>query len=293
MYYSLSLLSGAAISLMVAVNAYLTAYYGNYTATVIIHIMGLILISLIVLCKKEKLHAASRLPWYLYLGGLIGIATTMFSNYAACSYINFTSVTALSLFGQIIASIFIDQTGMLNSPKKQFHWKRCLGLAVVLAGIIYMIFPLHQLVLMPVLAALVSGVTIVFSRTVNGELADRTTFLSSTWYNYIFGLGGSLILLPLFGRGEPGIIKFTFSPDIWIYTGGLIGVIIVTGFSAIVKHISSLYMTLLLFVGQIFASILLDLLNSGTFALKNLVGGTIIAAGLALNLYLDKDRDSA
>lgn len=290
MYYSLSLLAGAAISLMVAVNAFLTAYYGNYTATVIIHIMGLLLISLIVLCRKEKLHAASRLPWYLYLGGFIGIGTTMFTNYAACSFLNFTSITALSLFGQVLTSIFIDQTGLLNSPKKGFHQKRCMGLAVVLAGIIYMIFPLYQVMLLPIFAALLSGFTNVFSRTVNGELADRTSFWFSTWYNYIFGLAGSLVLLLLLGRDEPAFAGFTLSPKIWIYTGGFIGVMIVTGFSAIIKHIPSLYMTLLLFVGQIFASILLDLANSGTFAPKNLAGGIIIAAGLTLHLYQNREK---
>ena len=52
--------------------------------------------------------------------------------------------------------------------------------------------------------------------------------------------------------------------------------------------IPQLYITLLMFVGQVFTGVLLDALIDGAFSLPNIIGGTLVALGLALNLLLER-----
>ncbi|HBE77199.1 MAG TPA: hypothetical protein DDW65_05385, partial [Firmicutes bacterium] len=63
MYYFFSVLTAVLIAVMVVANGELTAEYDIYSATVIIHIVGLILVSGIAAYKKERVLSALKLPW--------------------------------------------------------------------------------------------------------------------------------------------------------------------------------------------------------------------------------------
>ncbi len=54
-----------------------------------------------------------------------------------------------------------------------------------------------------------------------------------------------------------------------------------------VRRISAFYMTLLLFVGQVFTGIVVDMALTGVFSPQNLIGGALVAAGMAVNLRLE------
>jgi len=112
MYYLFSLITGILISVMVASNGVLTEHYGIYSATVIIHITGLLFITIMTISKRERLFSR-RHSWYLYLGGAIGVMTTVFNNFAF-SRISVTSILALGLFGQSITGLIVDQYGLRN-----------------------------------------------------------------------------------------------------------------------------------------------------------------------------------
>lgn len=71
MYYIFSVLSGVLIAAMIAVNGGLTAQYGAWTATVMIHIVGLIFISIILIAKKEKLSKRGGFQNRLFLLGCV------------------------------------------------------------------------------------------------------------------------------------------------------------------------------------------------------------------------------
>jgi transporter family-2 protein len=100
MYYFAFLLIGILVAVMIAVNGGLTTFYGVYSATVIIHIVGLILIGTIIGVRREK-PFAKRLPWYLYIGGVLGVATTASVNFAF-GKISLSAILALGLFGQSV-----------------------------------------------------------------------------------------------------------------------------------------------------------------------------------------------
>lgn len=296
MYYILSLLTGILISVMVAFNGGLTERYGVYTATVIVHIAGLLLISAVLLCRRER-PFTRRQAWFMYLGGAIGVTTTIFNN-LAFGRISVSAILALGLFGQSITGLVIDQYGLMQMPKHTFRPQKCAGLLLILGGIIAMV---NHLEIIAVLVSLASGVSIVISRTLNAKLADCTNLRVSTFYNYFIGLLVSIPVCLLFGYNE--IVSLAnneavsaagiLSPQFYIYLGGVLGVCVVLLSNVTVAKISAFYLSLLLFVGQVFAGILIDAFISQEFSPRNLIGGLFVAAGLGVNLLLDNRTNRA
>jgi len=286
MFYFLSLLTGVLISVMVAFNGGLTGQYGVYLATVIIHIAGLLLITAVVLIKKDKVFAV-RYPVYLYLGGAIGVLTTVFNN-MAFGRISVSAILALGLLGQSISGLIIDQYGLFGMQKHSFTKGKLVGFFLMLGGIVYMV---DNLEIVAVVISFAAGVNIVLSRTFNAKLSNVTNVRTATFYNYLVGLTGAVIVLLVLGsRGA----LFTFSPPIlsswWIYLGGVLGVCVVLLSNITVVKISAFYLTLLIFVGKIFSGILIDMVISQELSHRNLVGGVLVALGLGVNLIMDKRR---
>ncbi len=289
MYYILSIIAGVIISVMIMVNGALTGYYGTMQATVIIHIVGLIFISLWILKKKENPFSGKRLPFYLYLGGALGTFTTVFNN-AAFGKISVSAILALCLFGQSVNSILIDEYGWFKMPRTRFNPRKLWGLFIILLGIVFMIFPMdwQSSMIVAIVMSFLSGVTIVTSRTVNAWLAAETSELKSTFFNYVIGLAGAGILLFTMGGGIQKSAVSLSIPQIWIFTGGLLGVFVVLISNMTVAKISSFSMTLLMFIGQVFTGIVLDIFLSGEFSFKNLVGGICVSGGLIVNMLIDR-----
>jgi transporter family-2 protein len=283
MYYFLSLLTGILISVMVAFNGGLTKQYGVYSATVIVHITGLILISVLVLLKRERVFSKKH-TWFLYLGGAIGVLTTVFNN-MAFGRISISAILALGLFGQSITGLIIDQYGLFNMPKHPFSKRKYIGFFLILGGIVSMI---NNFEIIAVIVSFVAGVNIVISRTLNAKLAALTTVRTSTFYNYLIGLAISIPVFLVLGSNEAIHVELVFSPDLFVYFGGILGVCVVLLNNIVVIKISAFYLTLLIFIGQVFSGVLIDIIISGGFSARNFIGGIFVAIGLCVNLLLDK-----
>jgi transporter family-2 protein len=288
LYYLFSLVTGILISVMVAFNGGLTEQYGVYSATVIIHIAGLFFITVMTISRRER-FLSERKAWYLYLGGAIGVMTTVFNN-LAFSRISVSSILALGLFGQTITGLIFDQYGLLNVPKHPFKKRKIYGLLLILCGIISMT---NNFDILAVLVSFIAGVNIVVSRTLNAKLAEHTSLRISTFFNYMIGLLVAVPVCFLLGKNEPAFTAFVFSPKIYIYLGGIFGVCVVLLSNLTVTKISAFYLSLFLFIGQVFSGILIDVVISKEFSLRNLIGGVFVAAGLCVNLLLDRKTQAA
>jgi transporter family-2 protein len=291
MYYFLSVLTAILIAVMVVVNGELTNAYDIYSATVIIHMVGLILVSGIVAYKQEKVFSVLQLPWTLLLGGAIGVATTLFNNFAF-GKISVSAIVALGLLGQTVTALVIDQFGLFDMPVRKFNQGKLVGLLFSAFGVVYLLSGLVFLML-PVALSLLTGVSIVISRSINARLAEKTSAIVSTWYNYVIGLVVACIIFLIAGRMGLSIpTKISWS--LWIYWGGVIGVFVVMLSNIATPKIPAFQMTLILFAGQIFTGLVLDALLSHGFSQRNLIGGIFVMLGLSINLWFDKKaiRDS-
>lgn len=135
MYYALSILTGILVAITIVQNGALNARYGMYLANVIIHMTGLIIVTLAALNKRQKLLPDRGTPARYYLGGVIGVSTVMFSN-IAFTRISVSAILALCLLGQSITSIIIDQFGLFGMQKVGFNRKKLIGIAFIVLGIL-------------------------------------------------------------------------------------------------------------------------------------------------------------
>lgn len=140
--------------------------------------------------------------------------------------------------------------------------------------------------------AFLSGVTIVLARVINYALADKIGIFQGTFFNYVLGLLGSVILLLFSGETFKLFEISSYQASWWAYTGGLVGVGVIALSSYLSSKISAFYLTLLLFVGQLFVGILLDYLAIGYFSTIKLFGSVLVIIGLSYNLFVDKNINS-
>ena len=284
-----ALLTGVLNAVTVLQNGQVAAFYGDYSASVLIHMVGLITVlgAAAVMRRTKRAKEAAKL--WMYLGGVVGVGTVGFIN-LAYSGVSVTAITGLGLLGQTIASLIVDRFGLMGSKKVPFRKEKLFGTAAVLAGSLTMILPFKGVNVLAAFAALASGFTIVTARTMNARLAERRGAMYSTVMNYVTGLVTSLFFLLLLGMKEPMITDFQGSSNWFMYFGGAVGVCLIVLLNVTVSRISALSMTLLQFTGQIGTSYLLDALLKNGVSWQTLTGGALVSIGLVINTVAENRK---
>lgn len=143
-----------------------------------------------------------------------------------------------------------------------------------------------------ILISILAGVTIVITRNINSILAQKIGIFQSTLINYITGLFFSFIFLCL-SNESLNTISVRLKPlPLWAYLGGLSGVIVIALSSYIIPRISAFYLTLLIFVGQLFTGIIIDYFTLNKLSSGKIIGGILVLSGLTYNLLLDRKKEA-
>ncbi len=286
MYYVLAALLGSLVTVTSGVNSRFSALAGPWVSVVVIHVAGLVAVCLLSLLKREP-RQPGRLPAYLYLGGLVGVGTVVTGNYAFLSMPASLAV-ALGLLGQSVASAAADASGFLGRPRYPLSVRRLPGLLLAAAGALVIAGTAGwRTGAAAILAALASGALPALSVLLNAELARGKGLLLSTRVNYIVGLATSLVIVlalrPPAGEALHGVLS---AGPFLALAGGAMGVVIVTGLSAVFQRMPALPATLLVFCGQAFAGVVIDFVRDGSLDARKLVGTVLVLAGLVLNSVL-------
>lgn len=133
-YSLLSILAGVTVVLGRILNAKLAQKIGTLQATVINYIVGLFFSILFLLLINKGVHftaPATHVPLWAYIGGLLGIALIMSSNYITPRVPVFY-LTLLVFLGQLAVGIFIDYW-----IAKDFSSTKLIGSLFVVAGFTY------------------------------------------------------------------------------------------------------------------------------------------------------------
>lgn len=285
MYKLIALITGILISVMISINGVLAQQYGVFPATVIIHAVGVVFALLVCAVKRVKPFPRSGSPWWFYLGGVIGILTTVF-NIFAFGRISMTSIVALTLLGQTVASIVVDATGWFGMTRRPFRKLSLIGLVFCLAGIALMLDSTVTEASIAVWFSLAAGITIVVSRSINARLGAKIGALQGSFVNHLVGLPVTIIVaLVASGYMLPTSTVSGFRP--WIYLGGVLGVAGVLIFNIIIPKVSQFDLTILTFVGQVFTGVIIDLATVGITFDAAFIGGIVITGGIALNLAVE------
>lgn len=138
--------------------------------------------------------------------------------------------------------------------------------------------------------SILGGASVVLGRMINAKLSVKIGTLQSTLINYIVGLSFTVIIFFITGDtfkiGLDGITTIPF----WAYLGGLMGVIIIMTSNYITPRISAFYLTLLVFIGQLFLGTILDYFIFHELSYTKGVGGLLVLTGLSYNLWIDQKR---
>ena len=134
-----ALVAGTAVPVQFAVNAQLRgAVGGPITAAAFSFFVGTIVLLVAVLVAREgtpTLAGLSGAPWWAWAGGFLG------AFYVAASIVltpRLGAATAIGFIisGQVLASIILDQFGLLNLPVHPITLPRLGGAVLVVTGAI-------------------------------------------------------------------------------------------------------------------------------------------------------------
>lgn len=139
-----------------------------------------------------------------------------------------------------------------------------------------------------VILSILCGATVVLGRIFNAQLGVRAGMKFSTLMNFSVGLAATLVVILFSGS----LWKNPFPQDIPFvyYLSGVVaigGVLMGAWASA---RASGMQMTLIIFISQFFAGMLLDAFFLHKFSPGQLVGGLIVLSGVVLNVQADKEN---
>lgn len=138
MYKNLTLINGVILAIMVFFNGMLSNITGPYIGTLIYHIIGLFFIILIALIKKNSFCNLKKIPFILFLPGILSVVTILLNN-ISIPQIGVTLAGGVGLFGQLVMSSLVEHFGLFGMPINKLKRGKVLGLSIISLGIIAMI----------------------------------------------------------------------------------------------------------------------------------------------------------
>ena len=142
---------------------------------------------------------------------------------------------------------------------------------------------------MYILLALLAGALVIVSISLNGNLAAKVGLIQSSITNYLVGLICSIIFYFILNRfvfdfpvNELGEFPFYYM------LGGSVGSVIICFNNLLINKISAVYVTVIVFLGQMTMGILIDYVKLNIFSKGKVIGGVLILTGLIVYVLGDK-----
>ena len=111
-----------------------------------------------------------------------------------------------------------------------------------------------------ILISIASGAIVVISRILNTRLSEKVGLMESSFFNYFTGLLSALILFAIV-KDKITLSEF-YNIPFWAYLGGILGIVVVILSSVVTPKMSSFYITLIIFIGQLFTGIIIDCITT-------------------------------
>ncbi|MFY9487162.1 MAG: DMT family transporter [Solirubrobacterales bacterium] len=126
---------GGLIAAQAPINGRLGEDIGKFPAAAVSFIGGTILLTLIVLIAGEGFGkiSDSSLPWYYFVGGLLGaayISTVIFT----VGTLGAGGIVGATIAGQLVASVLLDRFGAFGVQEHPLTASRLIGVALLAAG---------------------------------------------------------------------------------------------------------------------------------------------------------------
>jgi bacterial/archaeal transporter family-2 protein len=133
---SLAVLAGLAGSVQIALMSRLGERVGVLEALGFSAALTGVLAVLILLVARGSLGGFGRAvhqPWWMLLGGVMGLLIVFTVTYAG-PRIGVAATVGILIAGQLVMGAAIDRWGLFGSDRIGLHWQRLLGIALLAAG---------------------------------------------------------------------------------------------------------------------------------------------------------------
>lgn len=127
--------SGVTMALQGSVNAALGKVIGLLEATFVVHLVGLLLVSVLLFVFRlgdGNLSFILDSPWYNYLGGVLGVII-IYTVVRAIPPLGVAVATTAIILGQVFTAATVDHLGLFGLERIPFTWHRVAG-TVLMAG---------------------------------------------------------------------------------------------------------------------------------------------------------------
>ncbi len=219
--------------------------------------------------------------WNLFAGMLGGIFVSIQTNTVPLIGVAVYSVASIS--GQTASSLIVDSLGLTGASKKQITFRRVLASLITVIAVLVSVWDridANDLSLLPVALAGMAGGIVGIQRALNGKINIYSgQHWTTSLLNFIMGTGFLLILTAILIPTGHYEFKALPSTPLWIYTGGVLGVIYIAYSATIVQQLGVLASTLLSVGGNLFGALLIDWL----FPAHGVKVSAWLVAGIALS----------
>lgn len=133
----LALVSGVFMALQGSLNAALSKVVGLWETALVVHITGTALVAILLfvlrLGRQQHIFYSAQAPWYLYLGGVIGVLI-IYLVMASIPRVGVANATTAIIVGQVLTAIVIDHFGLFGLAEITCGWNQLLGLGLLATG---------------------------------------------------------------------------------------------------------------------------------------------------------------
>lgn len=136
----LTAVAGGLIALQPPINAGLGRVTGSLPAAFVSFLIGTIALGAIVVLsgKAGGLDSTFDVRWYYLVGGLLG-AVYVTNALIAIDVIGAGGVAALTVTGQLVASVAIDRFGLFGLDQVPLSPERVIGVVLLMAGTVLVV----------------------------------------------------------------------------------------------------------------------------------------------------------
>ena len=294
LYYIISFITGAVISIMVTFNTEAGRITSSEVSLIVNQIVGIITLEAIMLLarKNEVVNPPRKtVKWTRhYFGGLFGVAIISL-NYISVTGAGATIAMAGAVFGQSLSGLIFDLTGALGMKKESIKGKRIASLIICAIGII-IYFVGGESINFYIFPSILAGVLTMIQMVYNSSLAKAKGAFYSARMNVISGLFGALVYSFLFFPESTvqGFKALASASFLTMIMGGLLACIVVVNTNIVIPKIPAVYSALLLSSGQILTALLIDYILYDTFTPSLLYGTLVTIAGILLSMEKKANR---
>ncbi len=135
-YLALAALAGLSMAVQGSLNSVLGKKIGIIEASFTAHFIATIALIILLVFNSNKGNFSSwrEVPWYLYLGGLLGVVIS-YTVIISIPKLGVAVATTAIIAAQVSTAALIDHLGILGLEKVPFTWLKLVGIFFLAIGV--------------------------------------------------------------------------------------------------------------------------------------------------------------